>query len=119
MRAARVKAGGRRPVRLVGIPEDSAALGTRARKFRLTRRPSGGMVRGGINRELKAAVPIANRELHENMEIVCPRSILVSGVQRTSCVGRHRIGSLQILSRTPFGEPRAMAPTRRPAAFGE
>ena len=34
-------------------------------------------------------------------------------------VGHRRFGDLQIPSHTPGGEPRATAPTRRPASFGE
>jgi hypothetical protein len=37
-------------------------------------------------------VPIVNIELHENMEFACPSSISPSGAQRTSRVGRRRVG---------------------------
>src|SRR5216683_1104801 len=63
-------------------------------------------------------VPVVNVEPNENMEFACPPSIPPFGGQRTSCVGRRRVGGLQIPSRAPFGEPRATAPTRRPASLG-
>jgi len=53
------------------------------------------------------------------MGVACPPSILTSGAQRTSCIGRRRVGSLQVPSRAPFGEPRPPSPTRRPASLGE
>ncbi len=64
-------------------------------------------------------VPVVNVEPNENMEFACPPSIPPFGGQRTSCVGRRRVGGLQIPSHAPFGEPRATAPTRRPASLGE
>ncbi len=64
-------------------------------------------------------VPIVNIELNENMEFACPPSTLLSGAQRTLHVGRRRVGSLQISSHTPVGEPRASPPARCPASLGE
>ena len=46
-----------------------------------------------------------------------PPSIPPSGARRTPLVGRRRVGSLHISSRTLYGEPRATAPTRRLASF--
>src|SRR5260370_19466678 len=66
----------------------------------------------------QASVPVVNVEPNENMEFACPPSIPPFGGQRTSCVGRRRVGGLQIPSQAPFGEPRATAPTRRPASLG-
>ena len=53
------------------------------------------------------------------MGVSRPPSIPTSGAQRTSCIGRRRLGSLQVPSRAPLGEPRPPSPTRRPASLGE
>ena len=73
----------------------------------------------GGNLFVGARVPIVNVELNENMEFACPPSIRPTGAQRTSGVGHRRFGGLQIPGHTPGGEPRATAPTRRPASLGE
>ena len=62
---------------------------------------------------------IANPELNEKIELAYPSSITPFGAQRTLRVGRGRVGGLQIPSRTPVGEPRASAPTRRATPLGE
>ena len=41
------------------------------------------------------------------------------GFGRHAPAGRRRSGRLQVSSRPPVGKPRASAPTRRPASFGE
>ena len=64
-------------------------------------------------------VPVVNVEPNENMEFAYPPSIPPFGGQGISCVGRRRVGGLQIPSHAPFGEPRATAPTRRSASLGE
>jgi hypothetical protein len=64
-------------------------------------------------------VPIGNTELHENMELVCHPSVSSFGCRRSPPVGRRRVSNRQIPSRPPGGEPRASAPTRRPASFGQ
>jgi hypothetical protein len=53
------------------------------------------------------------------MEVASPPSSLPSSAQRTSHVGRRRVGCFQISSRTPFGESRTSALARRPASLGE
>ena len=67
----------------------------------------------------EVAVGIVNIEQNENMELARPSSIPPSGAQRPSRGRRQRVGSLQIASHTPVGEPRPPAPTRRPATLGE
>src|SRR4051812_32949796 len=58
-------------------------------------------------------VVIVNVELDENMGFACTLSILPSGAQRPTRVAGCGVGSLQISSGTPFGEPCAAAPTGR------
>jgi hypothetical protein len=53
------------------------------------------------------------------MELALPPSIPPSGAQRTSRVYGRSVGSLQIQSCTPFGEPRSTASTQRSATLGE
>ena len=67
---------------------------------------------------LNPPVSIVNPELHENAELAWPPPIPPSGGRRISRVGRCRAGVLQLPSRTPFGEPRATAPTGRSGSFG-
>ena len=68
---------------------------------------------------VSGTVGIVNIELNENIELARPSSILPSGAQRASRVGRQRVGSLQISSCPSAGEPRAPAPARSPASLGE
>jgi hypothetical protein len=58
-------------------------------------------------------VPLANTEVHGNVELACPPSIPPSGAQSASCVGRGRVGSLEVPPR--FITP----PTRRSASVRE